>query len=144
IGNYDVWLESSQLPAKLQADQNSKKQEKIKELQEFTARFSANASKSKQATSRKKQLENITLEDIQPSSRRYPMVHFKPEREIGNELLHVENVSNTIDGKKVLDNISFRLSKNDKTTFTSMNDKSIKTLFIIIVDEIEQDSGTDK
>jgi len=144
VGNYDFWLESSQLAAKLQADRNSKKEEKIKELQEFIARFSANASKSKQATSRKKQLENITLEDIQPSSRRYPMVHFKPEREIGNELLHVENVSKTIDGKKVLDNISFRLNKNDKTAFTSLNDTSITTLFKIIMGEMEPDSGTVK
>lgn len=144
IGNYDFWLESSQLAAKLQADQNSKKEEKIKELQEFIARFSANASKSKQATSRKKQLENITLEDIQPSSRRYPMVHFKPEREIGNELLYVENISKTIDGKKVLDNITFRLNKDDKVAFTSMNDVSITTLFKIIMGEMEPDSGTVK
>ena len=144
VGNYDFWLESSQLAAKLQADQNSKKEEKIKELQEFIARFSANASKSKQATSRKKQLENITLEDIQPSSRRYPMVHFKPEREIGNELLYVENISKTIDGKKVLDNITFRLTKDDKVAFTSMNDVSITTLFKIIMGEMEPDSGTVK
>ena len=141
VGNYDFWLESSQLAEKLQADQNSKKEEKIKELQGFIARFSANASKSKQATSRKKQLENITLEDIQPSSRRYPMVHFKPEREIGNELLHVENISKTIDGKKVLDNINFRLNKGDKVAFTSMNDLSITTLFKIIMGEMEPDSG---
>src|SRR5690625_4319453 len=144
VGNYDFWLESSELAAKLQADQNSKKEEKIKELQEFIARFSANASKSKQATSRKKQLENITLEDIQPSSRRYPMVQFKPEREIGNELLRVENVSKTIDGKKVLDNINFTLNKKDKTAFTSLNDTSITTLFKIILGEIEPDSGTIK
>ncbi|HLR92439.1 MAG TPA: ATP-binding cassette domain-containing protein [Atopostipes sp.] len=144
VGNYDFWLESSELAAKLQADQNSKKEEKIKELQEFIARFSANASKSKQATSRKKQLENITLEDIQPSSRRYPMVQFKPEREIGNELLRVENVSKTIDGKKVLDNINFTLNKKDKTAFTSLNDTSITTLFKIILREIEPDSGTIK
>lgn len=100
VGNYDFWLESSQLAAKLQANANAKKEEQIKELQEFIARFSANASKSKQATSRKKMLEKITLDDIQPSSRRYPFVGFKPEREIGNDLLQVENVSVTIDGKE--------------------------------------------
>ena len=101
VGNYDFWLESSQLAAKLQAQQNAKKEEQIKELQEFIARFSANASKSKQATSRKKMLEKITLEDIQPSSRRYPFVGFKPEREIGNDLLQVDNVSVT-DRKSVV------------------------------------------
>ena len=109
VGNYDFWLESSQLAAKLQANANAKKEEQIKELQEFIARFSANASKSKQATSRKKMLEKITLDDIQPSSRRYPFVGFKPEREIGNDLLQVENVSVTIDGKKILNDISFNL-----------------------------------
>jgi len=144
VGNYDFWLESSQLAAKLQSDQNSKKEEKIKELQEFIARFSANASKSKQATSRKKMLEKITLDDIQPSSRRYPFVGFQPEREIGNDLLRVEDVSKTIDGKKVLDNISFTLSKEDKTAFTGMNDAAITTLFKIIMGEMEPDTGTVK
>lgn len=144
VGNYDFWLESSQLAAKLQADQNAKKEEKIKELEEFIARFSANASKSKQATSRKKQLEKITLDDIQPSSRRYPFVGFKPEREIGNDLLRVENVSKTIDGKKVLDNISFTLNRNDKTAFTGLNDVSITTLFKIIMGEMEPDTGSVK
>ncbi|WP_222863589.1 ATP-binding cassette domain-containing protein, partial [Klebsiella pneumoniae] len=114
VGNYDFWLESSQLAAKLQSQSNAKKEEQIKELQEFIARFSANASKSKQATSRKKMLDKITLDDIQPSSRRYPFVGFKPEREIGNDLVQVDNVSVTIDGKKILDNISFTLNKDDK------------------------------
>lgn len=144
VGNYDFWLESSQLASKLQADQNSKKEEKIKELQDFIARFSANASKSKQATSRKKTLEKITLDDIQPSTRRYPFVGFQPEREIGNDLLRVENVSKTIDGKKVLDNISFILSKEDKTAFTSLDDTTITTLFKIIMGEMEPDTGTVK
>ena len=144
VGNYDFWKESSELAAKLQADRNSKKEEKIAELEAFIARFSANASKSKQATSRKKQLDNITLEDIQPSSRRYPVVQFKPEREIGNELLQVKNVSKTIDGKKVLDNISFTLNPDDKTAFTSMNEVSITTLFKIIMGEIEPDTGSVK
>lgn len=144
VGNYDFWLESSQLASKLQADQNSKKEEKIKELQDFIARFSANASKSKQATSRKKTLEKITLDDIQPSTRRYPFVGFQPEREIGNDLLRVENVSKTIDGKKVLDNISFILIKEDKTAFTSLDDTTITTLFKIIMGEMEPDTGTVK
>ncbi|MCQ4503498.1 ABC-F family ATPase, partial [Vibrio parahaemolyticus] len=122
VGNYDFWLESSQRAAKLQANANAKKEEQIKELQEFIARFSANASKSKQATSRKKMLEKITLDDIQPSSRRYPFVGFKPEREIGNDLLQVENVSVTIDGKKILNDISFNLSKEDKVAFVAEND----------------------
>ena len=116
-GNYDFWLESSQLAQKLQSQQNAKKEDQIKELQEFIARFSANASKSKQATSRKKTLEKITLDDIKPSSRRYPFVGFKPEREIGNDLLQVDNLSVTIEGKKILDNISFTLNKDDKVAF---------------------------
>lgn len=144
VGNYDFWKESSELAAKLQADRNSKKEEKIAELEAFIARFSANASKSKQATSRKKQLDNITLEDIQPSSRRYPVIQFKPEREIGNELLQVKNVSKTIDGKKVLNNISFTLNPDDKTAFTSMNEVSITTLFKIIMGEMEPDTGSVK
>lgn len=143
-GNYDFWLESSQLAAKLQADQNAKKEDKIKELQDFITRFSANASKSKQATSRKKTLEKITLDDIQPSSRRYPFVAFQPEREIGNDLLRVENLSKTIDGTKVFENVSFALNKTDKTAFTSLNDTAITTLFKIIMGEMEPDSGTIK
>lgn len=142
VGNYDFWLESSQLAAKLQAQQNAKKEEQIKELQEFIARFSANASKSKQATSRKKMLEKITLEDIQPSSRRYPFVGFKPEREIGNDLLQVDNMSVTIDGKKILDNISFTLNKDDKVAFIANNDITTTTLFKVIMGEITPDTGS--
>ena len=141
-GNYDFWLQSSQLAAKLAADQNSKKEEKIKELQDFIARFSANASKSKQATSRKKTLDKITLDDIQPSSRRYPFVGFSPEREIGNDLLSVNGLSKTVDGVKVLDNITFTLDRDDKVAFTSRNDIAISTFFDIITGKIEADSGT--
>lgn len=142
VGNYDFWLESSQLAAKLQANQNTKKEEKIKELEAFIARFSANASKSKQATSRKKMLDKITLDDIKPSSRRYPFVGFSPEREIGNDLIRVENISKTIDGKKVLSNISFNLGSDDKVAFVSRNDIAITTLFKIITGEMEPDSGS--
>ncbi len=144
VGNYDFWLESSQLAAKLQADQNAKKEEKIQELQAFIARFSANASKSKQATSRKKMLDKITLDDIQPSSRRYPYVGFEPEREIGNDLLRVEGLSKTIDGKKILDNISFNLRKDDKVAFVSESDVAITTFFKIIMGDMEPDAGTVK
>lgn len=142
VGNYDFWLESSQLAAKLQSQQNAKKEEQIKELQDFIARFSANASKSKQATSRKKMLDKITLDDIQPSSRRYPFVQFKPEREIGNDLLQVDNVSVTIDGKKVLDNISFTLNRDDKVAFIAENDLVTTTLFKVIMGDLEPDTGT--
>lgn len=142
VGNYDFWLESSQLAAKLQADQNAKKEEKVKELQAFIARFSANASKSKQATSRKKMLDKIELDDIQPSSRRYPFVGFNPEREIGNDLLQVENISKTIDGKKILDNISFTLRKDDKVAFIAKDDITTTILFKIIMGEMEPDSGS--
>ncbi len=142
VGNYDFWLESSQLAQKLQSQQNAKKEEQIKELQDFIARFSANASKSKQATSRKKMLDKITLDDIQPSSRRYPFVGFKPEREIGNDLLQVEDVSVTIDGKKILDKISFTLNKDDKVAFIANNDIVTTTLFKVIMGEITPDSGT--
>lgn len=142
VGNYDFWLESSQLATKLQSQQNAKKEEQIKELQDFIARFSANASKSKQATSRKKMLDKITLDDIQPSSRRYPFVGFKPEREIGNDLLQVDNVSVTIDGKKILDNISFTLNKDDKVAFVANNDIVTTTLFKVIMGEITPDTGT--
>lgn len=141
-GNYDFWLQSSQLAAKLAADQNAKKEEKIKELQDFIARFSANASKSKQATSRKKTLDKITLDDIQPSSRRYPFVGFSPEREIGNDLLSVNGLSKTVDGVKVLDNITFTLDRDDKVAFTSRNDIAISTFFDIITGKIEPDSGS--
>lgn len=142
VGNYDFWLESSQLATKLQAQSNAKKEEQIKELQDFIARFSANASKSKQATSRKKMLDKITLDDIQPSSRRYPFVGFTPEREIGNDLLQVENVSVTIDGKKILDNISFNLTKDDKVAFIADSDITTTTLFKMIMGEITPDTGS--
>ncbi|MFL2128517.1 ABC-F family ATP-binding cassette domain-containing protein [Ruoffia sp. FAM 26255] len=142
VGNYDFWLQSSQLAARMQADQNAKKEEKIKELQDFIARFSANASKSKQATSRKKMLDKITLDDIQPSSRRYPFVGFSPEREIGNDLLRVEGVSKTIDGEKVLDNITFTLSREDKVAFSSRNDNATTALFEILMGNVEPDTGT--
>ena len=142
VGNYDFWLESSQLATKLQAQSNAKKEEQIKELQDFIARFSANASKSKQATSRKKMLDKITLDDIQPSSRRYPFVGLTPEREIGNDLLQVENVSVTIDGKKILDNISFNLTKDDKVAFIADSDITTTTLFKVIMGEITPDTGS--
>lgn len=144
VGNYDFWLESSQLASKLLGNVNAKKEEQIKELQAFIARFSANASKSKQATSRKKMLEKITLDDIQPSSRRYPFVGFTPDRDIGNDLLRVENISKTIDGKKILDNITFTLNKDDKVAFTSKNDIAITVLFKILMGEMEPDTGTFK
>ena len=140
VGNYDFWYESSQLALQMAKDQNKKKEENIKELQDFIARFSANASKSKQATSRKKLLDKITLEDIQPSSRRYPFVGFKPEREVGNDILTVKDLSKTIDGVKVLDNVSFILNKNDKIAFIG-NEIAITTLFKILAGEMEPDSG---
>lgn len=142
VGNYDFWLESSQLAQKLQQDQNTKKEEKIKELQEFIARFSANASKSKQATSRKKMLDKITLDDIQPSSRRYPFIKFTPNREIGNDLLQVDNLSVTVEGKKVLDHVSFTLNKDDKVAFLGKNDVVTTTLFKVLAGELTPDSGT--
>ena len=140
VGNYDFWYQSSQLALQMAKDQNKKKEEKIKELQDFIARFSANASKSKQATSRKKLLDKISLEDIEPSSRRYPFVGFKPEREVGNDILEVKDLSKTIDGVKVLDNISFRVNKNDKIALIG-NEIAITTLFKILNGEIEPDSG---
>ncbi|QIG35821.1 ABC transporter, ATP-binding protein [Ligilactobacillus salivarius] len=142
VGNYDFWLESSQLAAKLQANANDKKEEKIKELQEFIARFSANASKSKQATSRKKQLEKITLDDIKPSSRKYPFIKFEMERELGNDLVKVENVSHTIDGEKILDNVSFIIRPGEKVALLSRNDLATTTLMQILAGEIESDEGT--
>lgn len=142
VGNYDFWYESSQLALQMAQDQNKKKEEKIKELQNFIARFSANASKSKQATSRKKMLDNISLEDIKPSSRRYPYVAFKPEREIGNDLLKVENLSKTVDGVKVLDNVSFTLNRDDKVAFIGKNELAKSTLFDILMGKQEADSGT--
>ena len=142
VGNYDFWLESSQLAAKLQANANAKKEEKIKELQEFIARFSANASKSKQATSRKKQLEKITLDDIKPSSRKYPFIKFEMERELGNDLVKVKNVSHTIDGEKILDNVSFIIRPGEKVALLSRNDLATTTLMQILAGEIEPDEGT--
>ncbi|PEE40968.1 ABC-F family ATP-binding cassette domain-containing protein [Bacillus pseudomycoides] len=144
VGNYDFWYESSQLALKLTQDANKKKEEKVKELQNFIARFSSNASKAKQATSRKKLLDKITLDDIKPSSRRYPFVGFTPEREVGNDLLTVEGISKTIDGEKVLDNVYFTLSKGDKVAFIGRNDIAMTTLFKILMGEMEPDSGSFK
>ena len=140
-GNYDFWFESSQLLIKQMKEANKKKEEKIKELQEFISRFSANASKSKQATSRKRALEKIQLDDMRPSSRKYPYIDFRPNREIGNEVLMVENLSKTIDGVKVLDNISFTLGHDDKVAFVGANEQAITTLFKILVGEMEPDEG---
>ncbi|MCQ6276174.1 ATP-binding cassette domain-containing protein [Bacillus sp. V3B] len=144
VGNYDFWYESSQLATKMAQDTNKKKEEKIKELQNFIARFSANASKSKQATSRKKMLDKITLDDIRPSSRRYPYVGFTPDREIGNDLLRVDGISKTIDGVKVLDNISFIMNKDDKIALVGTDETAKTTLFKILMGELEADSGTFK
>ena len=143
-GNYDFWYESSQLMIKQQKEANKKKEEKIKELQEFIQRFSANASKSKQATSRKRALEKIELDDIRPSSRKYPYIDFRPNREIGNEVLTVEKMSKTIDGVKVLDNISFTINKGDKVAFVGPNTIATTTLFQILAGEMEPDEGNYK
>lgn len=144
VGNYDFWYESSQLALKMAQEQNKKKEEKIKELQNFVARFSANASKSKQATSRKKLLDKISLDDIRPSTRRYPFVNFSIDREIGNDLLRVEGISKTIDGEKVLDNVSFTMNKGDKIAFVGKDESAATTLFKILMGEMEADSGTFK
>ena len=141
-GNYDFWYESSQLALKQMREQNKKKEEKIKELQEFIARFSANASKSKQATSRKKSLEKIELDEIKPSNRKYPYIDFKPDREPGNDILTVSNLSKTIDGVKVLDNISFTVKANNKIAVLADNDNTKTVLFQILAGEIEPDEGT--
>ena len=143
-GNYDFWYESSQLLVKQMKDANKKKEERIKELQEFITRFSANASKSKQATSRKKALDKIELDDIRPSSRKYPYIDFRPEREIGNEVLSVEGISMTINGVKILDNISFMVGKDDKVAFVGGNELAKTTLFKIVTGELEPDSGSYK
>ena len=143
-GNYDFWYESSQLLVKQMKEANKKKEEKIKELQEFISRFSANASKSKQATSRKRALEKIELDDIRPSSRKYPYIDFRPDREIGNEVLTVENLSKTINGEKVLDNISFILGREDKVAFVGGNELAKTTLFQILMGELEPDEGSYK
>lgn len=142
VGNYDFWYESSKLASELAANQNAKKEEKIKELQEFVARFSANASKSRQATSRKKQLEKITLDDIRPSSRKYPFVKFELHRDLGNDLLKVENVSYSVDGEKILDNVSFIVRPGDKVGFLSRNTLATTALMEILAGKIKPDSGT--
>ena len=143
-GNYDFWYESSQLMIKQMKEANKKKEEKIKELQEFIQRFSANASKPKQAPSRKRALEKIELDEIKPSSRKYPYIDFRPEREIGNEVLSVENLSKTIDGVKVLDNISFILGREDKVAFVGPNEQAKTVLFKILSGEMEPDEGSYK
>ncbi len=143
-GNYDFWYESSQLMIKQMKEANKKKEEKIKELQEFIQRFSANASKSKQATSRKRALEKIELDEIKPSSRKYPYIDFRPKREIGNEVLTVSNISKTVDGVKVLDNISFTVGHDDKIAFVGPNTIATTTLFRILAGELEPDEGTFK
>lgn len=144
VGNYDFWYESSQLMLRLMKDQNKKKEERVKELQDFIARFSSNASKAKQATSRKKTLEKINIEDIQPSSRRYPFVGFTPEREAGKDILSVEGLTKSVDGVKVLDNVSFTVNKGDKIVFLSRNDLAKTLLFKILIGEEEADSGSFK
>ena len=143
-GNYDFWYESSQLISKQMKDANKKKEEKIKELQDFIARFSANASKSKQATSRKKALDKIQLDEIKPSSRKYPYINFKPTRDIGNDALSVEGLSKTIDGVKVLDNVSFTMNPEDKIAFVGPNTLATTTFFRIVAGELEPDEGTYK
>ena len=143
-GNYDFWYESSQLLIRQMKEANKKKEEKIKELQEFISRFSANASKSKQATSRKRALEKIQLDDIQPSSRKYPYIDFRPNRSIGNDVLSVEGLRKTIDGEKVLDNISFTLNHDDKVAFVGGNELAKTTLFQILMGEMEPDEGVYK
>ncbi|MBD8941448.1 MAG: ATP-binding cassette domain-containing protein [Clostridiales bacterium] len=143
-GNYDFWYESSQLLIKQMKEANKKKEEKIKELQDFIQRFSANASKSKQATSRKRALEKIELDDIKPSSRKYPYIDFRPNREIGNEVLTVEHLSKTIDGVKVLDDISFIIGREDKVAFVGANEAAKTTLFKILTGEMKPDEGNYK
>ncbi len=140
-GNYDFWYESSQLALKQMKEANKKKEEKIKELQEFIARFSANASKSKQATSRKKSLEKIELDEIKPSNRRYPYIDFKPDREPGKEILHVKNISKTVNGEKILNNISFTVKANDKIAFLADNENAKTVLFQILAGKLEPDEG---
>ena len=140
-GNYDFWYESSQLALKQMKESNKKKEEKIKELQEFIARFSANASKSKQATSRKKSLEKIELDEIKPSNRKYPYIDFKPDREPGKDILEVKNITKTINGEKILDNISFTVKPNDKIAFLADNENAKTVLFQILAGELEPDSG---
>lgn len=144
VGNYDFWYESSQLALQMAKDQNKKKEEKMKELQTFIARFSSNASKAKQATSRKKLLDKITLDDIRPSTRKYPFVGFKPQREAGNDILTVDNISATVDGVQVLKDVSFIVNKGDKIVFAGENEIAKTTLFKILMGEIQPDSGSFK
>jgi ATPase subunit of ABC transporter with duplicated ATPase domains len=141
VGNYDFWYESSQLALSLQRNVNKKKEEKIKELEDFIRRFSANASKSRQATSRKKQLDKITLEDIRPSNRKYPFIDFKPDREAGNDILQVTDLTVTVDGEKVLNNISFTMNKGDKIALVGPNELAKTTLFRVLAGELTPDSG---
>ena len=143
-GNYDFWYESSQLLMKQMKEANKKKEEKIKELQDFISRFSANASKSKQATSRKRALEKIELDEIKPSSRKYPYIDFRPQREIGNEVLSVDNLTKTIDGEVVLDHISFNLRREDKVALVGANEHAKTVLFKILAGEMEPDEGSYK
>ncbi|MFT8412194.1 MAG: ATP-binding cassette domain-containing protein [Schleiferilactobacillus perolens] len=142
VGNYDFWLESSKLAQQLRSNQNAKKEEQIKQLQEFVARFSANASKSKQATARKKQLDKITLDDIKPSSRKYPFIKFEPERPLGNDLVRVDHVSKSIDGVKVLDNVSFTLRPGEKTAIISRSDVTATHLLALLAGVDQPDTGT--
>ncbi|MFP4662680.1 MAG: ABC-F family ATP-binding cassette domain-containing protein, partial [Halanaerobiales bacterium] len=144
VGNYDFWYESSKLIQQLNKKEKQKKEAKIKELQEFIARFSANKSKSKQATSRKKLLEKIEIDEMPASSRKYPFVGFTPDREVGNEVLHVENLSKTIDGVNIFKNITFRVNNDDKIVFISENENTVSTLFKILAGEMEADSGVIK
>ena len=141
VGNYDFWKQSSELALQLRANENKKKEDKAKELEAFIRRFSANASKSKQATGRRKQLEKLTLDDIQVSSRKYPYVHFEQEREAGDIMLQVKNLSKTVNGEKVLDNVTFELNKNDKAIFVGASDVAKTTLFKILMGEMQADSG---
>ena len=143
-GNYDFWYQSSQLIIQQRKEANKKKEEQIKELQEFIQRFSANASKSKQATSRKRALEKIQLDDIRPSSRKYPYIDFRPAREIGNEVLSVENLTKTIDGELILDHLSFNVGREDKIAFVGSNEKAKTVLFQILAGEMEPDEGSYK
>ena len=142
VGNYDFWYESSQLMLRLMNDRNKKKEDRISELQAFIARFGSNASKARQATSRKKMLDKIVLDDIQPSSRRYPFIGFNPEREAGKDILYVENLSKTINGVKVLSNVTFRMNRGDKIVFLARNEQSRTTLFQILIGEVEPDEGS--
>ena len=144
VGNYEFWYESSQMMQRLIRDQNKKKEEKIKELQEFVSRFSANKSKSKQATARRKLLDKLTVEEMPASSRRYPFVGFKMDREPGKEILAVEGLTKTVDGRKVLDNVSFRVNKGDKIAFVGEDEIATTPLFKILMEELEPDAGTFK